>query len=183
MRKVSDSFFVDLSDSWMNMKISWPISDLMEELRENILRDASIGTPQGWSTNLGDLLLILSKFIKLVRNYLLVVCLIDLSELILDGLNASSINYSLLNQFFRVDFKDVWSALDLFVHERLSEIGLVLFVMSISSIPYNINEDILMELLPVLNGYLHAFIQNVRLVSIHMNHWRIYCLCYLSAVV
>lgn len=95
--KIFDSFFIDLSNGWMHMKISWPVSNLMEKLRKNSLRNTSIGSPKSWSANLIDLELILSKLIELIRNDFFIVCLIDLCKLFLYGLDARSINHSLFN--------------------------------------------------------------------------------------
>ncbi len=72
---------------------------------------------------------------------------------------------------------------NLIVHDRLCEIWLILLVVAISPKSDNVDEDILLEFLSILNCDLHAFVQNIRLITIYVNNWSIDCLCYLCAVV
>jgi len=58
-----------------------------------------------------------------------------------------------------------------------------LFVMSISSVTDNIDEDVLLEFLTISYCYPHTLIKNVRLISVDMDYRGIDCLSNLSAVV
>lgn len=73
--------------------------------------------------------------------------------------------------------------LNLFIHNRLCKIRLILLIMAVPSVPNNIDEDVLLEFLSVLHRNLHALVQNVRLVSIHVDHRSISCFGDLGAVV
>jgi hypothetical protein len=181
--EILDPFFIDLSDSGMDVEFSRPGGNFVEKVTENVLRDPCGRSPQSRLMNSCDLLLVLAEFVELVRENLLVVSFIGLSELVFDGFKASNINNSLFDQFLRVKFKDIWSVLNLFIHERLCEVWLILLVMAVSPVANNINEDVLLELLSVLNCDLHALVKDVRLITIHMDHWSIDCLGNFSAVI
>jgi len=71
---------------------------------------------------------------------------------------------------------------DLLVHKRLGESRLILFIVSISSIPHNINKNVFVELLAVGYCNFHALVKDIRLISIHMNNGCINCLGSFSAV-
>lgn len=121
--------------------------------------------------------------VEFVRKDLFIVCFVDLSELVLENLEAFSIDNALFDQFLGVYFEDIGAIFDLFVHERLCEGGLILFVMAISSISDNIDEDIFLEALPVLHCDFHALIEDVWLIGVDVDDWCIDRLCHLSAVI
>lgn len=165
------------------MEISRPIGNFMEEFRENFLRNSSMRSPESWLVNLGYFKLILSEFVELVRHHLFIVDFIGLGKLILDGLETSSINHAFFDKFLRVYFKDIRTILYLFIHDRLSEIRLILLVVTVSSISNDVNEDIFLEFLSILNCNFHALVQDIGLITIYVDYWSIDCLCYLRAVV
>jgi len=72
---------------------------------------------------------------------------------------------------------------DFFIEQRLSESRLILLIMSISSKANNINEDVLLKLLSVGNCNFHAFVKNVRDISVDVNDGSIDCLGNLCTVV
>lgn len=72
---------------------------------------------------------------------------------------------------------------NLFIHDRLCEVRLVLLVVAISPVSDDIDEDVFLEFLSILNCDLHAFVQNIGLITIYVNYWSIDCLSHLSAVV
>lgn len=72
---------------------------------------------------------------------------------------------------------------DFFIEQRLSESRLILLIMSISSKANNINEDVLLKFLSVGNCNFHAFVKNVRDISVDVNDGSIDCLGNLCTVV
>lgn len=80
-------------------------------------------------------------------------------------------NYSLFHKLLSVKLVNVLSFTDNLIHHGLSEGRLILLVMSVSPVPYNVNKDILMELLSVLDSYVHGFMDKLWLVSIYVNDW------------
>ena len=71
---------------------------------------------------------------------------------------------------------------DFLINLRLSESGLILLIVSVSTITDDVDKDIFVELLAICDCNLHAFIQDVRNISIYMDYWSIDCLCDLCAV-
>ena len=59
------------------------------------------------------------------------------------------------------------------VYLWLGKSRLVLFIMSISTITYDIDEDIFSEFLTILDCDSHTFIQNIRYFTIYMDNWSI----------
>lgn len=70
-----------------------------------------------------------------------------------------------------------------FIHNWLGEIGLILLIMSKSSIANYINEDVFLEFLAISDCNFNALIKNIRFVCVDMDDWSINCLGYLSAVI
>lgn len=99
MSEILDSFFIDFSNGWMDVEVSWPASNFMEKLGENIARHSSFGSPEGGLDDFIDFELVLFELVELIRNNFFVVSFICLGELILKSFKASRIDNSLFDQF------------------------------------------------------------------------------------
>lgn len=73
--------------------------------------------------------------------------------------------------------------LDFIIHEWLSEVGLILFIMSEASVPDNINKEVFFKLLSEGNCYLHTLIKNVWSISVHVDDWSVDNFSDFSAIV
>ena len=71
---------------------------------------------------------------------------------------------------------------DLLVHERLGQAGRVLFVMSQLAEADDVDHDVLLELLPVVERKLRGERDGLRVVAIHVQHWRLDHLDHVRAV-
>lgn len=125
----------------------------------------------------------LNSLVSFVTHYFLVVLFIFLHEFLLDALDLLFGQHSSLDAFLGVFLEHWWVCLYLLVHLGLCEKGLVLLVVSESSVTDDIDENVLFELLSVLYSNLHATVQKVRFISIDMNDWCSNNLSYLCAVV
>ena len=70
----------------------------------------------------------------------------------------------------------------LLVHEGLSEGGLILLIVPVSSVADDIDEDVFLELLAIGNSDFHTLVEDIRLVSVDVDYGRIHSLSNLSAV-
>ena len=66
---------------------------------------------------------------------------------------------------------------DLFVHQGLSEHGLIKLIMSESSIAYQVDDDIILVLLSVLSSILKCLHDIIKRISIHMEDRAIQGFC------
>lgn len=78
--------------------------------------------------------------------------------LISDSLEVFFCDDTPLQKLLGVDFITSWMTLNCLVHEGLCKDRLVLFVVSVPSISYNIDEDVFMEFLSISDGDLHALV-------------------------
>ena len=65
----------------------------------------------------------------------------------------------------------------------LSECGLILLVVTVSSVSNYIDEDVFVEFLTICYCDLHDSVENVRNISVYVDYWGIDCFCYLCAIV
>lgn len=84
----------------------------------------------------------------------------------------SLINHSFLDHLSSIKLIHVLERGDLLVHQRLGETGLIQLVMSISSIPDNIDYHIFVEFLSVLKGKSHHSVNHLRVIRIHVENRR-----------
>jgi hypothetical protein len=126
---------------------------------------------------------ILLEVIELVSNNLFVVSLIELCKLSMKIFETLCINDSLLNELLRVQFEDVGMVLDLIIHQWLGKVRHVLLIVAVPSISNDVDKDILLEALAIFNCDLHAFVENIRLIGVHMDYWSIHSLRDLSTVI
>jgi hypothetical protein len=126
---------------------------------------------------------ILLEVIKMISNNLFVVSLIELCKLSMKIFETLCINDSLLNELLRVQFEDVGMVLDLIIHQWLGKVRHVLLIVAVPSISNDVDKDILLEALAIFNCDLHAFVENIRLISVHMDYWSIHSLRDLSTVI
>lgn len=146
------------------------------------MRDSCIGTPHSGRLYLADLIIIDWELIKSLMYNLLVIFLIFASETCFKLLQILFSNDSLSNQLLRVKFISRRMVFDCLIHKWLGKGRLILLVMSISPVTYDINEDVFLELLPIGDCNFHAFIEDVRLISIDMDYGGINSFSDLSAV-
>ena len=108
--------------------------------------------------------------IKLLSQHLLVVLIVFSEVVIPEIIDVFLSHYTSLQKLFGEDLITGGMILDLVVHNGLSKVGLILFIVAESSISDNIDEKVLVELLSEGDGNLHALVQNVRHISVHVNN-------------
>lgn len=165
------------------MKLSRPSSNFGKQFSQNVLRNTSGRPPKSWYHDLIDLEFVLSKRIVSVRYDFLIVFFVLFSKLIFKLGETFRRDHALLDEFVRVYIVDAAVVLDLFVHQRLGKVGLVLLVVPVSPVAHDIDEDVLLEFLAVVHCYLHTLVEDVRLISVDVNYGRINCLRHFGAVV
>lgn len=72
--------------------------------------------------------------------------------------------------------------LNFFINFRLGEGRLILFIVTVPSIAYNIDEDIFVKLLSVGDCDFHALIEDVGDISVDVDDWGIDCFGHFGAV-
>lgn len=144
--------------------------------------NASIRTPHSRRLDFTYPIVIHSEIIKLVFYNFLIILLIYTVETCSQLLQILFSYNTLCKQFFRIEFIGCRMVFYLLVHQRLGKGRLILFIMPMSSVTYNVNEDVFLELLAIGYCNFHAFIQDIRLVSIYMDYRGINSLCDLCAV-
>ena len=76
---------------------------------------------------------------------------------------------SLSYKFLCIKMINTFSFTDHLIHHRLSKSRLILLVMTVSTIPDDIDENVLMELLAVFKGNMYGFVHELGLVGIYVN--------------
>ena len=120
---------------------------------------------------------------EFISQYILILYFVNIPELLFELIEVLLINNSSLETLLSIEIKGSRMVLDLIVKKRLSKGWLILLVVPISPEANNVDEDVLVELLPVSHRNLHAFVKNIRYISVHMNNGSIDCLGDLSAIV
>ena len=169
----------------MNVELSWPSCDCFEEFSENIFFDSSGGSP--FCGKRFDFAVVTDVvwrwFDFLSTEYFFIILFIDMPELTFQIFKILLSYYSSFKQLLRVEVIASGMFFDFLVNFGLSESGLILLIVTVSSVPYNINEDIFVEFLTVGDCNLHDFVENVRNICVYVNDWGINCFCNLCAVV
>lgn len=97
-------------------------------------------------------------------------------------LNLITCNDFLIQEFFRVKIVNVWSLRNLTIHHWLGKYWLIQLIVTISTISNYINENILVEFLPVFECHMHCFMNKLWFVCIYMNHWCLNGFCDISTI-
>lgn len=61
---------------------------------------------------------------------------------------------------------------DLLVHHRLSEGGLILLVVSVPSVAHDVDEDVALEFLAILDGKSDSLVNQLWLIAVYVNDRR-----------
>lgn len=93
-----------------------------------------------------------------VGHYFLVIFLQTFDKLALYLIDLLLSCNAKLDEFFCVFFINWFLVFDFLIHERLSEVRLILFIMAMSPVPNDIDEEIFFEFGPIRNCYLNALI-------------------------
>ena len=71
---------------------------------------------------------------------------------------------------------------DSLIHHRLSKGGLILLIVTVSSVSDYINKNIFLELLSIINSKLDDLVDLLRIISVHMNDRSLDCFCHICAI-
>lgn len=183
IRIVLSSFLIDLLDRLMYVKVVRPLRHVLEHLIKVRLFDTSLGG--------GDLLngieLIPIQRLPLFVDFPTLGGLIGLlilgQFLILGRFDLRLSHDPLADQLLAVLLEHRLHFFDFFVHQGLSEERLVELVVAKPSVADYIDEDVLVEFVAVFVGDLHALVQQIGLVCVHVEDWSAHHLGNLRAVV
>jgi hypothetical protein len=181
--EVFDSLLVDLLDGGMDIEVRWPGTDFVKEFGKGV--DINPGVSTASSGKRSDFIEIALEFSRKIYFFLkdfLVIFLVGIPELLSEILEIVCIDHSSFKQLLRVEVINGRMVLDGLVQQRLGEGRLILFVVAISPVADQVDEDVLFELLAVGNSDLHALVEDVRSISVDVDDRSIDCLGDLGAV-
>ena len=76
-------------------------------------------------------------------------------------------------QLVEVALSDLLASLNLAVHQRLSEGGLILLVMATQSVAIHVDDDIAMELLTEIHRQSNDLSDGFGIFTVHMEDWNL----------
>src|SRR6476659_10633860 len=80
------------------------------------------------------------------------------------------IGFTIFQQIFYIHLTRFRMLTDYFIQMRLSELWVISLIMAVTTIAYQVNENIRVKFLPVACGYLSAFYGSLRIISIYVQH-------------
>jgi len=143
----------------MNIKVLRPRCYLVKKLIKNYSGNSSIFSPTiGWWFDWINHKFVSAAFKFSICDNFFVIFLQNMIVFLSDFSYSSLVNDTFFDKFLRIKLKNCRLVFDFVIHDWLSEIRLILFVMAESPISDNINKNVFVKFLPVLDGDLHAFV-------------------------
>lgn len=143
----------------MDIEILGPGGDFAEELGQNISWNSCLGPPEHRGSDFAIFVYIFFRQgVDFSRDYFFVIFFILGKGVVSNLLKILFVNDSSLKNLSGIDFIACGMTLDFLVHNRLSEVGLVLLVVAIPSVSDDVDKNVLLELLSVSNCDFDAFV-------------------------